>query len=167
MPASTTYVPVIGGTTGHPALPLMNRLYHQVISVNLATATTAMARGPVSGDYFNLLAIPANTAVFTGMLEVTTAASSAAGSVTVDIGVDGGDTAVDGAVVSDGAASTTFLRGGTNAVIPSLGTSATGKYVTFKVAAVSVSSSALLTGVFKVHVWLCDTSNTVNTALSF
>lgn len=159
MAANTLYAPVVGGTAGHPSLSLTNRVYHRQVTVNLATATTAMSRGPVTGDYFNLLAIPADTAVLFGTLEVTTAASSAAGSVTVDVGVDGGDKIVDGAVVSDGAASTTHLRGGTNVVIPALATTTTGAYVTLKIAAVSVSSSALLTGVFTVHVWLSDMTN--------
>lgn len=129
----------VGGTTGHPSNGRTPYLVENTIDISAING----GAGTATGDVIQALDIPAETLIMQAGIEVLTALS---GSVTMDLGITGGD--VDN-----------FVDGDTNATGYSTLTATANLVVasadTLDVLALSADSSA-----GKIRVWavLCDVS---------
>ena len=129
----------VGGTTGHPSNGRTPYLVENTIDISAINS----AAGTADGDVVQCLDIPAETLIMQAVIEVLTALS---GSVTIDLGITGGD--VDN-----------FVDGDTNATGYSVLTATANQVI-----ASADTLDALLAGAAssagKIRVWavLCDVS---------
>ena len=129
----------VGGTTGHPSNTRTPYLVENTIDVSAVNGDS----GTASGDILYALDIPAETLIMEAGVEVLTALTS---SVTMDIGITGGD--VDN-----------FVDGDTNATGYATLT-ATARLVVASADTLDILTGGATSAAGKVRIWavMCDVS---------
>jgi len=136
---ATYNVTGVGGTTGHPSNGRTPYLVENTIDVSAVNGDS----GTTSGDILYALDIPAETLIMEAGVEVLTALTS---SVTMDIGITGGDVDI-------------YVDGDTNAT--GYGTlTATARHIASSADTLDILTGGANSSAGKVRVWavMCDVS---------
>ena len=129
----------VGGTTGHPSNTRTPYLVENTIDVSAVNGDA----GTTSGDILYALDIPAETLIMEAGVEVLTALTS---SVTMDIGITGGDVDI-------------YVDGDTNAT--GYGTlTATARHIASSADTLDILTGGANSAAGKVRIWavMCDVS---------
>ena len=135
----TVNVTGAGGTTGHPSNGRVPYLVENTIDLSAIRSDT----GPDNGDVLQVLDIPAETLIMEAGIEVVTALS---GSVTMDLGITGGDVDI-------------YVDGDTNAT--GYGTlTATARHIAASADTLDILIGGADSSAGKIRVWavMCDVS---------
>ena len=136
---ATYNVTGVGGTTGHPSNGRTPYLVENTIDVSAVNGDS----GTTSGDILYALDIPAETLIMEAGIEVLTALTS---SVTMDIGITGGDVDI-------------YVDGDTNAT--GYGTlTATARHIASSADTLDILTGGANSTAGKVRIWavMCDVS---------
>ena len=136
---ATYNVTGVGGTTGHPSNGRTPYLVENTIDISAVNGDS----GTTSGDILYALDIPAETLIMEAGVEVLTALTS---SVTMDIGITGGDVDI-------------YVDGDTNAT--GYGTlTATARHIASSADTLDILTGGANSSAGKVRVWavMCDVS---------
>ena len=136
---ATYNVTGVGGTTGHPSNGRTPYLVENTIDISAVNGDA----GTTSGDVLYALDIPAETLIMEAGVEVLTALTS---SVTMDIGITGGDVDI-------------YVDGDTNAT--GYGTlTATARHIASSADTLDILTGGANSSAGKVRVWavMCDVS---------
>jgi len=136
---ATYNVTGVGGTTGHPSNGRTPYLVENTIDVSAVNGDS----GTTSGDILYALDIPAETLIMEAGVEVLTALTS---SVTMDIGITGGDVDI-------------YVDGDTNAT--GYGTlTATARHIASSADTLDILTGGANSTAGKVRIWavMCDVS---------
>jgi hypothetical protein len=136
---ATYNVTGVGGTTGHPSNGRTPYLVENTIDISAVNGDS----GTTSGDILYALDIPAETLIMEAGVEVLTALTS---SVTMDIGITGGDVDI-------------YVDGDTNAT--GYGTlTATARHIASSADTLDILTGGANSTAGKVRIWavMCDVS---------